>query len=309
MSVYNESIDWIDMAIESIINQTYTQIEFIIINDNPDNNEIIEYLKDKVNKDYRIKVFYNNQNKGLIASLNYAITQCSGEYIARMDADDISKEDRIEKQLNFLTKNNCDFVYSNVDLINEESEIVSIGKPILLKQTELKCISKYGNPSKHPTWFMKKSVYSELRGYRNIFFVEDYDFFLRALLNNYRIMQMDYNVLLYRYRENSISRKNALPQFKLTNLLKKLYKSGELLDNEKTINLYYKELNKINSKDSESYANCLISRDEGINKMKNKDYFRGISQVIKSSTINRFVLFNTINTINYRIKYKKIRGI
>ncbi|MBQ3687162.1 MAG: glycosyltransferase family 2 protein, partial [Treponema sp.] len=96
MSVHNEPKEFLDAATESILNQTHSNLEFIIIDDcsNYETRKIIAGKKDK-----RIQVYHNEENLGLTKSLNRALSHCKGKYVARMDADDISYADRIEKQL------------------------------------------------------------------------------------------------------------------------------------------------------------------------------------------------------------------
>ena len=101
MAVYNGE-KYLLEAIESILNQTYTNFEFLIINDgSTDSTEeiILSY------SDQRIRYIKNEQNLKLIASLNKGLDLAKGKYIARMDADDISLPDRLEKQVNFLERN------------------------------------------------------------------------------------------------------------------------------------------------------------------------------------------------------------
>ena len=121
MSVYNESEHILRSSISSILEQSYTDFEFIIINDNPKNNEINKVLMSV--KDSRVKIINNPNNLGLVKSLNKGLEVASGEYIARMDADDIAVRDRLQKQLSYLEKNNCDIVGSSILCINEDGSI------------------------------------------------------------------------------------------------------------------------------------------------------------------------------------------
>lgn len=103
MSVYNGSL-MVSDAIESILNQTYRDFEFLIIDDGSTDNswEIIEaYSKN----DHRIRGLQNDGNQGLIASLNRGIKEAKGELLARIDADDIALSNRLELQVNFLNAN------------------------------------------------------------------------------------------------------------------------------------------------------------------------------------------------------------
>ena len=102
MSNYNTDESYLKASIESILNQTYDNFEFIIVDDCSTNNsiDIIESYSDK-----RIKLIKNTQNMGLTKSLNIALKTAKGEFIARMDADDISLSQRFEKQVEFLKLN------------------------------------------------------------------------------------------------------------------------------------------------------------------------------------------------------------
>lgn len=114
MSVYNAE-KFLQVAINSILNQTYKEFEFIIINDGSTDKslEIIESYHDP-----RIKIL-NQKNQGLSKSLNNGTAIAKGEFIARMDADDISYPDRFEKQIKFITSNdNCVIVGGNANCID-----------------------------------------------------------------------------------------------------------------------------------------------------------------------------------------------
>src|SRR4030042_1971241 len=99
MSVYNGE-KYLKEAVESILNQTFRDFEFIIINDgSTDGTGAI--LASYQQKDARIRI-YNQENQGLIASLNRGCQLARGEYIARMDADDISLPQRLQRQLDYM---------------------------------------------------------------------------------------------------------------------------------------------------------------------------------------------------------------
>lgn len=102
MSVYNEPIEWIRIAIDSIVNQSFSDWEFIIINDKPDNSDNASLLSEFAEKDRRISIITNEQNIGLTKSLNKGLKMAKGQYIARMDADDMSLPQRFERQVRFL---------------------------------------------------------------------------------------------------------------------------------------------------------------------------------------------------------------
>jgi len=102
MSVFNGEA-YLSEAIESILDQTYKNFEFIIINDcSTDNSKKI--LRKYANADKRIQLINNKQNLGLTKSLNFGLKNSHGEFVARMDSDDISLPIRLEEQYNYLKK-------------------------------------------------------------------------------------------------------------------------------------------------------------------------------------------------------------
>ena len=111
MATYKESIDCLKQSIESIINQTYNDFEFIIILDNPDNKEHIAFINDYVCKDERIKFYINDKNMGLTNTVNRGLKLAEGKYICRMDADDISELYRMEHQKKYLEENDFDLIF------------------------------------------------------------------------------------------------------------------------------------------------------------------------------------------------------
>ena len=102
MSNYNTPEDYLRQSIDSILGQTYSNFEFIIVDDASTDGSlaVIESYKDP-----RIRIIKNSENLGLTKSLNIALDECRGEYIARMDSDDISLPERFEKQVTFLQSN------------------------------------------------------------------------------------------------------------------------------------------------------------------------------------------------------------
>lgn len=229
MSVYKEPIDILDKAIRSILGQTYRDFEYIIILDNPENQNAIQLINGY--GDDRIHLSVNEANMGLVKSLNRGISLCSGEYIARMDADDISLPDRIQKQLAFIVANDLDIIGADIEIMHDEKEQGKIITCPKRYSTIVKAIV-HDNCVKHPVWMMKKSVYDSLGGYRDIFSCEDYDFLLRAILAGYRLGNAPIVGLRYRQNPDSISRTNRAYQQTVCEYLKKLYKKKDMSSEE-----------------------------------------------------------------------------
>lgn len=256
MCVYNEPVDYVIMAIESMLNQTYKNLEYIFVIDDPKREDIIEYLASK-QRTKKIKIIRNKKNLGLTSSLNEGLPFCNGDYIARMDADDIACENRIQSELKYLIANKLDIVGCYVQKIDMENKC--IGGVSKYPVFNYGCIEYLKSRSAliHPSWLVKKKVYQTLDGYRQFIFAEDYDFLLRAS-KKYRMACCPTVGLFYRINESGISQGNRLKQ-KMVSLFLRRHKSiidnveqedlEEFLQNckaeEYTIQNYFEDIDRI----------------------------------------------------------------
>ena len=230
MSTYKEEEIFLRQAIESILNQSYKDFEYIIILDNPDNNLHIRIIKEYANLDKRIKFYVNEKNMGLTASLNKGLGLAKGKYICRMDADDISINKRIENQKRYLEENNYDLIGGISQMIDENGKSIYSIKKVPTNMDKIKKALRYNQIISHPTWFGKKEVFEKLNGYRNMPLCEDYDFTLRAVLNGYKISNIDETVLKYRMTSSSISRSNLYEQYLFARFITKKYSKNKIAD-------------------------------------------------------------------------------
>ena len=162
MSTYKEDEKLLRESIESILNQTYKDFEYIIILDYPDNDVHKSVIEEYALKDDRIHFYINEKNMGLTDSLNRGLSLCHGEYIARMDADDISIPNRIEKQMAFLQANpDIDVVGGAIEEIDENSN--SRGKTIVYPKGPKECYEFFSrrNPHAHPAVLFRKSFFEK----------------------------------------------------------------------------------------------------------------------------------------------------
>ncbi len=198
MPAYNTE-KYLEESIKSILNQTFTNFEFIIINDGSKDNtkKIIEIYK---KKDKRIILLNNPKNLGLQVSLNRGLKLAKGKYIARMDSDDISLSNRFQIQINFLNRNKDIFlVGGSAIVINEKGEKAGC----FIKNDSSKRIKKKllkSNPFIHPSiMFRNERVY-----YREKFVCsEDYDLYLRLLTDNKNMKNLPNVLIKYRIRKDS----------------------------------------------------------------------------------------------------------
>ncbi|MFA7209279.1 MAG: glycosyltransferase [Parcubacteria group bacterium] len=211
MSTYNQEKRLLIQAIESILAQTYADFEFIVINDGS-NNENTGVLESYASRDVRIKLIKNPQNIGLTKSLNLGIKKAQGEYIARMDSDDIAFPDRLEQQLDFLFNNDCDIIGSACEIIDVQGEQLNkiTAIPPFIAETLSKTLLK-GNFFTHSTLFGKRRVFGEL--YNESFKrAQDYEFLLRILSKKFKLSYQPRHVLKYRLGNGSISYQNSREQ-------------------------------------------------------------------------------------------------
>jgi glycosyltransferase involved in cell wall biosynthesis len=216
LPVYNCE-KYIGKAIQSVLQQTFTDFELIIINDgSADNTEKVIHSFN----DLRIVHIKNKRNEGLIYSLNKGIEIAQGNYIVRMDADDICLPERFKKQKDFLDKNeNITVIASTIEFINEKDE--KTGYWELDRQTTTpeqirKAILKQ-NCIAHPTVMMRSEIIKQLKYKPYQKNIEDYDLWLRIFNRDYRIAKLNEPLLLYRVHENSITNiylKRVNPFFK-----------------------------------------------------------------------------------------------
>jgi len=228
MSVFNQE-KYLPSAIESILNQSYQDFEFIIVNDgsNDSCNDIILSYKDK-----RI-ILIEQENTGLPAALNLAISKSKGDFIARMDSDDISDPSRIRKQLNYLNKNpKIDLIGSSVRIIDENGKFLG-AENVPIKPDAINQCLKYRCVVYHPTFFLRKEVFNKVGGYRKEFIhAQDYDFLLRARSKNINIAnQADY-LLDYRVESKSSFVKD-FNQSRFARLARKLDKERNKFGSER----------------------------------------------------------------------------
>lgn len=179
MTVLNQE-KYLAEAIESILGQTYTYFELVIIDDGSSDNTPAITSK-YAEKDKRIK-FLKRENKGRVYSLNQGIGISNGDYIAIMDSDDISHKERLEKQVDFLEKNrNVFLVGSKIQLqfngIDDEYTIKERNRVLKTSNSELDrsdIFSTLNDSFKilHPTWMFRKKLYTYIGGDTENIFVK-----------------------------------------------------------------------------------------------------------------------------------------
>ncbi len=224
MSVYREKPEWLMASIKSILRQTYTDFEFIIIVDDPKNVVLIKIVKTFAQKDSRIQLYINEKNRGLIKSLNRALDYCQGKYIARMDADDIAYTQRFEKQLNYLCEHSLDLVGSNIAMFKDDGKVFHVTDKLRF-HPYLKYLLKYGAVGiVHPTFFAKAEVFYHLEGYAlQALHAEDMEFIANAICAGYHVGNHPDVLLECRYSDYSVTKQYAWQMYQTATIIQKVF--------------------------------------------------------------------------------------
>lgn len=287
MATYKESIECLKQSIESIINQTYNDFEFIIILDNPDNKEHIAFINDYVCKDERIKFYINDKNMGLTNTLNRGLKLAEGKYICRMDADDISELYRMEHQKKYLEENDFDLIGGISQMIDEDGNTIYSIKKVPTNFKKIKKCIKYNQVISHPTWFGKKEVFDKLNGYRNMPLCEDYDFTLRVILQGFKISNVNECVLKYRMTKDSISRSNLFEQYLFARYITKQYSEGKVSEVEEA-KAYVKK--NLSDKNAKRYLKGNERFNNALNNLEEKQYIQFIANGIALLFTSKYYL-------------------
>lgn len=280
MSIYDEPDEWIILSIESILNQTFTDFEFIIINDNPKKKSNSVLLNNYASKDKRIVIIENIKNLGLTKSLNIALNMATRKYIARMDADDISMINRFQVQYDFL-ETNINYILcgtSRIDFNKDKERTVFLPS----SNKEIKTEMLLRNRITHPSVMLRSKVLKE----NNLSYSEEIkksqDYNLWAKLSDYgNFFNINQPLIKYRISENQISNKSFNEQY---------------FYSIKNRNLYIKNFFK--------NINICINKNDAFNKIINLN----INERDKEIYLSAYMIFNDVTSINKISKFVFRKG-
>lgn len=209
MAVYNGD-RFLKQAIDSILTQTFTDFEFIVINDGS-TDETSDILAHYSKSDSRLQV-YNQTNQGFIASLNRGCSLARAKYIARLDADDVAFQDRLERQLRFLEQNPDVALLGGAMVVidTECNKIATWHYP--LTDAQIKQVILRVDPFGHSAVVIRKDAFEKIGGYGKAFgYAGDYDLWLRIAEQN-KVANLADGVTYYRLHPGQVSMKHLQQQ-------------------------------------------------------------------------------------------------
>lgn len=230
MSVYyKENPEWLKESIESMLNQTIIPNEVVLVEDGPLTKELDLVILNFVNKYKNLfRIIKIKENKGLGPALNLGITNCSNEFIARMDSDDYSKPNRIEEQFKiFEKKPELGLVGTNVNEF--ENNIENINCRVVLPELneEIYKYSKRRCPFRHPSLLYKKSAVLKAGNYREFYLCEDYDLYVRMISSGCICYNIQQSLVYMRIGHDFYKRRGGWKYMKsILRFKKELLKTG-----------------------------------------------------------------------------------
>ncbi|WP_455920429.1 glycosyltransferase [Priestia megaterium] len=190
---------YVDQAIQSALNQTYSNIEIILIDDGSTKyTEKLSLYQDKIH-------YIKKENGGTATAINLGIRAASGEYIAWLSSDDYFLPEKISKQIQFMLNQNAFVSFTNYDYIDKyNNDLITWTCPRFSNTNEVYKFFLERNPVNGCTVVIKKEVFDKV-GYFNpdLLYTHDYDMWFRLLLNNYPIHYLDECLTKFRSHEDS----------------------------------------------------------------------------------------------------------
>lgn len=206
---YKENPQYFDQALASVMNQTVVPDQVVLVKDGPLGLKLEEVIERWTSRyPEKFKVVPLEDNMGLATALRIGLEHCDYDYVARMDSDDICLADRFEKQLLFLKKNpHVDLVGSYIAEFGDDSTKPRFVRQVPVENNDVKRMMKSRSPVNHVTAFFKKNAIIDSGSYRDGEPVEDYDLWVRMMLNAKVIMNLPEVLVLVRVGDGMYKRR------------------------------------------------------------------------------------------------------
>lgn len=216
MPVFN-SQNFLDESISSMLNQTYENFEFLIIDDGS-TDDSMRIISRYAIMDKRIRVF-SRENRGIVHSLNQGLNEALGYWIVRMDADDISYPNRIESQIQYMLEHNLDVSGTWVKKFGAVSGFI---KPSIMHHNLITDLL-FKSCFVHPSTVIRRNVFDNLKYDSNYKHAEDYQLWCSLASRGYKFGNIPEVLLMYRVHSSQISNMNSEAQKNISEKISKNY--------------------------------------------------------------------------------------
>ena len=227
---YKRKLDYVSNALQSVLNQTYDNIEIIVVDDSPNDfpyrDEIKNYIE-KLNDD-RVIYIRNEKNLGGSLSRNVGINASRGEYITFLDDDDEYMPGKVEKQLKFMLSNDCDLSFSNMIIYRLDGKVCDFRDHKGISSFDNETLLRYHltkNLSGTPSFMFKADKLREIGGFRDVKMGQDFFLMLNAIESGLKIRYFNTcDVKVYKHNDGGISQgQNKIEGEKMLYDFKKRY--------------------------------------------------------------------------------------
>ena len=264
---YKRHKEMVNRAVESLINQTYKNIEIVLVDDNatPDLKKYRQEIATMVLDidDSRIKLIQNEKNMGGAGSRNNGAKEAHGLYITFLDDDDVYLNKKIEHQIQFISEQNCDMCFTNLNLYNEKDEIVDVRTHDDVESFDNAYLMKYHLTKQitgTPTFMLKKELFDKIGGFEIVPMGQEYYLMYKIIKSNAKICYLNCcDIKAYRYDIEAISTgKNKIPgERKLYKFKKSNFKLLTLRERRYT-RCRHNAVMAVSYKRNKKYIRCLL---------------------------------------------------
>ena len=209
---YKREVSYLKRAIDSIKNQTYDNVEIVVVDDNPPESECrmkVTNFMNSYENDPSVLYHPNKINVGGSLSRNNGINVATGDFITFLDDDDEYLQKKVEKQLAFMIDQDCDMSFTDLKLVNDKKVVVDYREYPDLKSFDKESLLKY-HIMKHltgtPTFMYKTEKLREIGGFQDVKMGQEFYLMLNSIENNLKIRYFkDCDVIAYRHSDGGIS--------------------------------------------------------------------------------------------------------
>lgn len=211
MSVYKrEKVINLRLSLDSIFSQTKKSNDIVLVCDGVLTEELDTLISELQSLHSELHVYRLKENQGLGKALNFGLSKCLNEIVARMDTDDISAVNRMEKELAIIANGDSSVIGSNISEFYDFEENVVHQRVVPETHEEILSFAKLRNPMNHMTVMFKKSEVLSVGGYKHFPFLEDYFLWVRMIQRGYRFYNIQENLVNVRSGIEMYNRRSGL---------------------------------------------------------------------------------------------------